>query len=864
MIPLSRPARVLVSVAAVSLAAMVLLYAVAASDQRAITVGSDLCWTWAAAFAAFACFAAARRVTTSEQRRTWRWIGGGCASFLAGQLIWNYYDLTRNVPPYPSLADVGFLGIYACLLVGVITLVRGQPTRRPHPELILDTVLITFTAGAVAYQYLLEPLLAGNALPPPQPVSPSPASPVGLVTSVGWSIAAVAVLWLILIQMLRQPVFPAATAALLLPGVIALAIGNQWYAVVALRGTYHAGGVLDLTWDAGLLLIAAAAAIAPDYATHLQRGRAGGGPETDTRARFVALVIGLAAMTGMAIVAVLRPAPQPDEAIIIGVGMAIVAARVLYSLGASRRYAQILEDEVASQTRSLMSSLGATATAERSLRLLMEAVPDAITVVDRDGRVLDENAAGRSLVHASPGGGMRPAFGWLEDGSAASRIARQNLAAAFDGELRRFEVPFQRPDGSEGTSHVLLAPVREAGRIPKVLALVRDITEQRRAQVQLQQAEKLAAMGQLVSGVAHEINNPAAIISGFAQTLLLDQLAPEQRETIQMMYDEATRIGRITSNLLAFARAGSKERTLVELNEIVRRTFALRSYHLTTLNIAVNLDLDEANPKAWANGSEVQQMLLNLLINAEQALTTISGRRAITIRTAVAGEDGVWLQVADTGPGIPAEIQEKIFDPFFTTKPEGTGTGLGLSICYGIVHDHGGRISVHSVPGDGATFTIALPRDARTRQRVTPAPMAIPAAAAVLDTVPEAARQLSVLLVDDEEGVRRAVVTFLKRRGMHVVAVEDGGDALRVLRRERFDVIVSDVRMPGMSGGEFLERLRRDHPAMVARLIFTTGDTFAPDTSTLLREAGVPSLVKPYDFAKLETVLRDVAAKTSA
>ena len=530
------------------------------------------------------------------------------------------------------------------------------------------------------------------------------------------------------------------------------------------------------------------------------------------------------------------------------------------------RYARILEDEVANQTRSLMSALGATASAERNLRLVMEAVPDAITVVDRDGHVLDENTAGRTLVNAFPGGalegiGNRSAFGWVE--GTASRIARENLIAAFDGELRRFEVPFQRPDGNEGTAHVLLAPVREGGRIPKVLVLVRDITEQRRTQAQLQQAEKLAAMGQLVSGVAHEINNPAAIISGFAQTLLLDQMTPDQRETMQMMYDEATRIGRITSNLLAFARAGSKERTLVELNDTVRRTFALRSYHLTTLNITVNLELDDANPKAWANGSEVQQMLLNLLINAEQALTTIPppGRRGITIRTVTAAEDGVQLQVADTGPGIPPDIQEKIFDPFFTTKPEGMGTGLGLSICYGIVHDHGGRIGVHSVPGHGATFTISLPRDARQRQRTTPPPMEIPEAA----REPEGAGALSVLLVDDEEGLRRAVTTFLKRRGMNVLAVEDGSDALRALRRGRFDVIVSDVRMPGMSGAEFLQGLRREHPAMVNRLIFTTGDRFATDTSSLLRDAGVPSLAKPYDFAKLESVLREVAlaAKTS-
>jgi signal transduction histidine kinase/ActR/RegA family two-component response regulator len=849
--PLSRPARVLVSIAAVSLVAMVLLYAFPSGDRRTVHIVANICWTWSAAFATYCCFAVTRRMSTAEQRRTWRWIGAGCASFLAGQLVWAYYDLWRGAAPsYPSLADVGFLGIYACLLVGVMTLVRGQPTRRADPELVLDTVLVTFTAGALVYEYLLAPLISGQAR----------ASTAGLLTSLGWSIGAVAVLWMILIQMLRRAVPPSATATLLLPGVIVFAVGNLIYAVAALGGTSQAGRPLDLTWDAGLLLIAAAAAVAPDYTYHLLRSSSTT-PGPSTAARVVTLTISLAGMAGMAIVALVRSGPEPDVAIILGVGLSIVAARVVYSLGVDRRYEQILEDEVANQTRSLMSALGATASAERNLRLLMEAVPDAITVVDRDGYVLDENRAGR-LLTASPGvapqgGGRRSALGWLE--GTGLRIARENLAAAFDGELRRFEVPFQRPDGSDGTGQVLLAPVREGGRIPKVLVLVRDITEQRRTQTQLQQAEKLAAMGQLVSGVAHEINNPAAIISGFAQTLLLDQLPPDQHETLQMIYDEATRIGRITSNLLAFARAGSKERTLVELNDVVRRTFALRSYHLTTLNITVNLELDEANPTAWANSSEMQQLLLNLLINAEQALTTVPDRRAITIRTMTAADDEAELHVADTGPGIAAEIQEKIFDPFFTTKPEGTGTGLGLSICYGIVHDHGGRISVQSVPGHGATFTIVLPRDTRTRQRSTPPPMQVPVAAREPDGT------LSVLLIDDEEGLRRAVMRFLTRRGMHVIAVEDGGDALRVLSRERFDVIVSDVRMPGMSGGEFLERLRREHPAMVHRLIFTTGDTAATDTASLLRDSGVPSLEKPYDFAKLESVLREVAeaAKTS-
>src|SRR5437899_5779410 len=213
---------------------------------------------------------------------------------------------------------------------------------------------------------------------------------------------------------------------------------------------------------------------------------------------------------------------------------------------------------------------------------------------------------------------------------------------------------------------------------------------------------------------------------------------------LQMMYDEATRMGRITSSLLAFARAGSNQRALVDMNDIARRTFALRSYHLSTLNIAVSLDLDSSEPKIWADASELQQMILNLLINAEQALVTIDGPRTIVVRTR-ADEGEARLEIADSGPGIPPEIRSKIFDPFFTTKPEGVGTGLGLSICYGIAREHGGRIWVESEPGQRARFAVTLPRD----PRAAPRPAAPPPAPA---TAP--ASHLTVLVVHDEVGLR--------------------------------------------------------------------------------------------------------------
>ena len=540
-------------------------------------------------------------------------------------------------------------------------------------------------------------------------------------------------------------------------------------------------------------------------------------------------------------------------AVLLGVAVAVIGVWFTYSQRANRRYAALLENEVASQTRSLTDSLAATAAAERNLRLVMDAVPDAIVVVDHAGRILEANEPARSM-GATPGTTQRPTL-FDSVNPDALALVQERLAAAFRGDLQRLEVPLIRADGSHGIAALLYAPVREGSAITRVLILARDVTDQRRSESQYQQAEKLAALGQVVSGVAHEINNPAAIISGFAQTLLLDDLKPEQRDMLQMMYDEATRIGRITASLLAFARAGGKQRALVDLNDTARRTFALRSYHLSTLNITVALDLDPDEPKIWADASELQQLLLNLLINAEQALVTVDTPRTITVRSR-ADERDARLEIADSGPGIPTELRTRIFDPFFTTKPEGVGTGLGLSICYGVARDHGGRIWVESEPGGGARFCVTLPRDQREEGRDP--------AAAPEPAPPAATGRLAVLVVDDEASLREALLRFLQRRNIHGEGVADGWEAIRLLEQRDFDVIISDVRMPGMSGREFLERLRRDRPELLGRLVFSTGDAFTSETATLLKESGVPTVAKPFDFAVLERVVREVAGRATA
>jgi PAS domain S-box-containing protein len=546
-----------------------------------------------------------------------------------------------------------------------------------------------------------------------------------------------------------------------------------------------------------------------------------------------------------------RPQARGVTALWVAVGIVILGARFIYALRSERGYARLLEREVAAQTRSLLDSLAATGAAERNLRLVMEAVPDALVVLDRDGRSLEMNSAARAMFAAQPEAGPeRSLFDALDPEGVA--IARQNLDAALQGEVRTFELSFRREAGRRGTGAVLYAPVRDGQRVSKVLALIRDVTDQKRRESQLQQAEKLGAIGQLVSGVAHEINNPAAIISGSAQTMLLDDLKPEHREMTQTIYDEATRIGRITQNLLAFARAGGKERTLIDLNDIVRRTVALRAYHLSTVNVAVTVDLDPTHPRIWSNASELQQMLLNLIINAEQAVLTVEPPRTITVRSRASGQD-VRLEVADNGPGVPPEIRSRVFDPFFTTKPEGLGTGLGLSICYGIARDHGGRIWVEPERGQGAKFLVELPCDPRTQVR--------PASETRIPGAGE--RRLNVLLLEDEAGLRNALLHFLARRGIDATAVGDGAEALRTLKQQSFDVIVTDVRMPGMSGRDFLGQLRIDRPELLSRLIFSTGDALEDDTAALIQECGAPTVSKPFDLTSLERLIREVAMRTT-
>lgn len=376
------------------------------------------------------------------------------------------------------------------------------------------------------------------------------------------------------------------------------------------------------------------------------------------------------------------------------------------------------------------------------------------------------------------------------------------------------------------------------------LELYYDVTGERQIQSKLLQTEKMAAVGQLVSGIAHELNNPLTSIMGYAQLLLGHGLNSAQFSEASKVFHEAERTRRIVKNLLYFARENEPERTRVDLNEIIERTLALRSYELKVQDIIVVTDLAEDLPQTMADPYQLQQVVLNLLVNAEQALLQDRGQGRVHIRSRSVPGNRISVEVTDDGPGIPREIVSRIFDPFFTTKPSGLGTGLGLSIVYGIVKQHDGEVTFENQPEGGARFTVELP---------------IVAIALNHDVIVQrdrgvvlAAPKSRVLVVEDEPTVAQLIVDVLREEGHQVEAVLDSQEGLTRLSRARYDLVICDLRMPRLDGPAFYDALVRAGSAARDRMMFITGDTLAPRTMKFLQTGNLTYLAKPFLVEELK------------
>ncbi len=376
-----------------------------------------------------------------------------------------------------------------------------------------------------------------------------------------------------------------------------------------------------------------------------------------------------------------------------------------------------------------------------------------------------------------------------------------------------------------------------------------EVTVRERTQ-QLLQAEKLATLGELIAGIAHELNNPLSAMVGHAQLLRMGQQDPAVLARVDRLLDAAQRATRVVRNFLTFARRHRPEKAIVSLGEIVTRTLELLAYQLRVANVEVQAALPADLPTIAADPHQLQQVFLNLFNNAAQAMATANGRGTLRV-TGGADPGRAWITVAvaDDGPGIPPDNLPRIFEPFFTTKPPGEGTGLGLAIARGIVVEHGGTITVESEPGKGATFLLTLPIS-----EMAPAL----AAAVPLRDMPTGLR---ILVVDDEAPMREMIAEALATRGGRVETAGSGEQALELLARSPVDVLVLDVKMPGMSGTDLWSRLNGVNPALARRTVFCTGDVVRDDLRAFLAETGCAVVTKPFELGQLFDAVARAASR---
>ncbi len=410
-----------------------------------------------------------------------------------------------------------------------------------------------------------------------------------------------------------------------------------------------------------------------------------------------------------------------------------------------------------------------------------------------------------------------------------------------------FELPILSKDGEEILLDITFRVRPEEHQAATVHCIGRDITHRRELEQELQQTEKLSAIGKLVAGVAHELNNPLTSIIGFSTMLQQDDLPAAYREDLDVIFRQAERARLIVRDLLTFARRFELETEPVDLNDIVHRSLTAVKHELQAKSVQVLTTLDFGLPKTMADPRQLEQVFVNLITNAIQALAQVTTARRIIIETQHL-DRAIQLRFSDNGPGIPQKIINRIFDPFFSTKDVGEGTGLGLSICFGIILEHKGQIHAENNPDGGATFVINLPINAPVPVNANPLPITVPQPAPLTG--------LKILAVDDEIPLLKLLHRVLTQQGHNVDTAPDGNSALRRLKEGTYDLVICDMIMPDILGTELYERVSQEYPTMAERFVFITGNVVDRDTRLFLEKSGLPWLSKPFLPSDIETIVR--------
>ncbi|HXH63428.1 MAG TPA: ATP-binding protein [Gemmatimonadales bacterium] len=477
-----------------------------------------------------------------------------------------------------------------------------------------------------------------------------------------------------------------------------------------------------------------------------------------------------------------------------------------------------------------------------------DALSEGMAVVDDQGRVRRANRALAQML----GRGVDTVIG---DHLGHALLGRSEALDELLAAARRGDRPpplVTRSSTGDRTVRVNAARMPSPTPEQSLVVLVEDVTEQHALESQLIQSEKLAAVGQLVSGVAHELNNPLTSIAGLSEFLLEQkEFGENDRGHLRVIHEQADRAGKIVRNLLTFARKAPTERERVDLNDVVERTTLLMSYDPKLQSVATERSLAPLLPELLGDRHALQQVVLNLVANAAQAVADNPPERPRAIRLETWFDGQIHLRVSDTGHGISDEVARQLFTPFFTTKEPGQGTGLGLSITYAIIAAHAGRIEVER-PSVGAAFRIDLP----------PAPADLPATARAASPAarrpPKQPVQRTILLVDDDPAVRRVVQALFGREGHTVEVARNAEHALELAGKGSYDLIIADARETG-AGRLFVEELVERRPQFKARMLVATGDVRPSTEETVLR-LGLRYVRKPFNLRDL----REEAARAWA
>ena len=771
----------------------------------------------------------ARRVSSGGDRLSWLLLMAGCAAGLAGQVMWIVYRAFVGSTASFAPAEIGYVAFMIFTTMALALGVSANGRRGLRAELVIDLLLIG-TIGLLLVREIFSLLPESHTVDAFELAMGG----VNLIAALALGVAALGAL---------------ISPSVLGGGVPRLLIVFSGFVAAVARTIFaynHFFGLdtnwLTPAWIFSLLMIAAAAT---ERASSGAEGREAKLTSSGSPLRTLVVPMIVAYGLSLLIREILGAGSGPEAD---GMGWAFLAllivARVATAiLSSERRAAELTAWERRYET--LVNTMGS---------LVYEWDPKTDQIL-RSGAI--EQFFGAGDVSGSVGSTLR-----LMHDEDRDRAEGEFREAVKRGGMFEIEYRLRGPDGSWRLIRDRgFCEHGDGGEPVRALGIMSDVTEEREAEQRLRRAERLASLGGLAAGAAHEINNPLAAISLAAQMLMEDERLPaDVLDDVQVIERQASRAGEVTDRMLVFARRKEGERDAYDINDLVREVLRGRRYEIETHAITLQENPGEHLPHVWVDPVQIERVLTNVVINAEKALDEVAEDERLLMVTSRATDGGVAVDIADTGPGIPEHILPNIFDPFFTTREVGEGTGLGLSMSHSIVQAHSGELKVKTRPGEGTTFTLELPRAAAD---IDPAEKTLGGTRKAPDFVlraDKASKRLRILVVDDEKEIRELAHRFLKGKGHDVDEAATGRDALKLVTANDYDGIILDLRMPDLSGEGFFGWLRKNRPAMASKVTVISGDLANPQTVEILERIGQPYLLKPFKTAELLKHIEDLAS----